>query len=69
LKSLYDCFTTFRQLIPAAFQSEEFGKQFSYYSSLISSILSSREAIIDFISNLSFRKRTSGAHGAPPHGE
>jgi len=52
LQPVYEDFKILRELLPELFQNERFIDQFKFYSSLISSVLLSRDVLIDQISSL-----------------
>ncbi len=52
LQPAYDSFKVLRELLPELFQNERFIDQFKFYSSLITSVMLSRDALIDQISSL-----------------
>ncbi len=51
LQPVYEDFKILRELLPELFHSEKFIDQFKFYSSLISSVMLSRDVLIDEISN------------------
>lgn len=52
LQPVYESFKILRELLPELFQNERFIDQFKFYSSLIASVMLSRDALIDQISSL-----------------
>jgi hypothetical protein len=52
LQPVYEDFKILRELLPELFQNERFIDQFKFYSSLITSVLLSRDVLIDQISSL-----------------
>jgi hypothetical protein len=61
LPSVYSCFVRLRELLPELFQSGTFTQQFEHYSSLIRSILLTREALMNPVSNPGLGQASSGA--------
>jgi hypothetical protein len=55
LRPLHAYFNTLRELVPTLFGSDAFNSQFSHYSHAVSSVMDSREALIDLMSNLGSR--------------
>jgi hypothetical protein len=55
LQPLHAYFNTLRELVPTLFGSDAFNSQFSFYSQAVSSVMDSREALIDLMSNLGSR--------------
>ena len=55
LRPLHAYFNTLRELVPTLFGSDAFNSQFSLYSQAVSSVMDSREALIDLMSNLGSR--------------